>query len=468
MDNQAGTVGHPYKQSKSTSASQRRPTKETPLNSQDMRSFSVRGPYNFNISLSNILPGDFSISFPQSRRAASEPIGDSEAPRRNISAQYTMSISEEEVGALAAIIVKFIDDRQESQQIRAPSPAPTEIDDPEPEAILEDLKRLNIKVRDYAYPEPSLSTSAAPTSSKPSSVYMTTEIFDQYRGIAEFEFRLRQDPRTYPIQGKTLRRLLDLKWVPMDECKQRLHQMDWEAMKDYDARASDYPWRPCKWSNVPDATEREQLLATRGSYFVGVDRARWQLEALEEREARERVLVQKAEERVRIREQKEQAEREMEKAMALPTEALLSEDEEVPECLPSSKKRALERSASTPSYPTNSESPSSCDTAGPKRARLDGQTSVLGHAATKPLPVPPAPPKQYPAPLSSYDPALYPEAASVIEAEARPPLPPREDTPPLDGDSDGENAPASHGHPLQRRRKGLKRTLSRTQTFTQL
>lgn len=52
-----------------------------------------------------------------------------------------------------------------------------------------------------------------------------------------------------------------------------------------------------------DATEREQLLATRGSYFVGVDRLRWQLEALEER-----VLVQEAEERVRIREEQERAE----------------------------------------------------------------------------------------------------------------------------------------------------------------
>lgn len=255
----------------------------------------------------------------------------------------------------------------------------------------------------------------------------------------------------------------------MDECKQRLHEVDWEAMKDYDARASDYPWKPCKWSNVPDATEREQLLATRGSYFVGVDRVRWQLEALEEREATERVLAQEAEERVRIREQKEQAEMEMERAIAVPTEALLDEDDEVPECLPSSKKRALERSASTPGYPTNDESPSSSAAAGPKRARLDGQTSALGHTATKPPPVPPAPPKQYPAPLSSYDPALYPEAASVIEAEARPPLPPpREDTPPLDGDSDGEHAAAGHGHPLQRRRKRLKRTLSRTQTFTQL
>lgn len=79
-----------------------------------------------------------------------------------------------------------------------------------------DRKRLNIKVRDYAYSESSPSTCAAPTSPQPTSVLRATEIFDQCRGIAEFVFRLRQAPRTYPIQGKTLRRLLDIKRVSTD------------------------------------------------------------------------------------------------------------------------------------------------------------------------------------------------------------------------------------------------------------
>ena len=87
------------------------------------------------------------------------------------------------------------------------------------------------------------------------------------------------------------------------------------------------------------------------------------------------MLVQEAEERVQIREEKEQAEKE--RAKAVPAEELLNEDEDMPECLPPSKKRALEQSASTPGYSTDNESPS-CATAGPKRARLDEQTSILG------------------------------------------------------------------------------------------
>ncbi|GLB42722.1 hypothetical protein LshimejAT787_1201710 [Lyophyllum shimeji] len=441
------------------------------LTSDDMRNFSLQG-YGMNISLAAVMPVKFSLSFQQSRRAASEPA----APQA--STQTTP-----EVEVLASADVETYAD-EEPQQVRPPSPAPTEIDDPEPEALLQTLQTLNIKVRDFAYPAPPASPFSSPSPAPKATIHTpptpATEIFDQYKGIAEFEFRLVQDPRTYPITGKTLRRLLDMGWVSMGEAKARLHQMDCEAMKEYDARDSRHAWRPCRWTSVPDTDMRQRLLLDYGGTFVHLDKMRRIEQAMNEREVEERRLIEEAEERVRIME----AEREGGMGMVVGAESD-DEDEDEDEqgrvaksAVAAGKKRALEHTLSTPSF-ANSEA-----LAGPKRAKLSGAPapppsppSTSQPATSKPTPTPtpippPArmpPPRQYPAPLSTYNPQLYPEAARVIEAEdrPRPPLPPpREDTPPLEDDEDERDRP---GHPLQRKKKrGLKRTLSRTQTFTQL
>ena len=84
------------------------------------------------------------------------------------------------------------------------------------------------------------------------------------------------------------------------------------------------------------------------------------------------------------------------------------------------------------------------------------------------------PEKQYPAPLSSYDPKIYPEAASIISSQSQKqsqprmgdvPTPPgsprheleREDTPPPQEEMS-----------LSKMQRGMKSKLARTQTFTLL
>ncbi|KAG5649839.1 hypothetical protein H0H81_001808 [Sphagnurus paluster] len=385
-----------------------------------------------------------------------------------------------------------VENPENMQQNRSPSPTPTEVDDPEPESIIEQLTALNIKVRDFAYPTTITYTEPPPPP--------TTEIFDQYRGIAEFEFRLAQNPRTRPIEGKTLKRLLALRWVSMAEAKQRLHQMDWEAMKDYEALDAQHPWRPCKWSVVPDAAHRAQLVLEHGAIFIHLDKIYRMVQAQREAEEQEQRLIREAQERLRVMEAEREGGMGMVVSAADEDEDEDEEERELQEVegavqpdadsVAAGKKRALEHTASTPSFPNS-------DTlTGPKRARLSdvpdlpasfaatlassqsastsssqpssSQASASTSSSARPI-IRTPPPRQYPAPLSSYDPELYPEAARVIEAEARPPTP-RADTPPLDDDDDGTDTDSEErpGNRLTRPRKGLKRAISRTQTFRQL
>lgn len=379
-----------------------------------------------------------------------------------------------------------------SNSARAPSPAPTEIEDPDPDSILADLQALNIKVRDYAFPAPAPAPTTPSTTAKPPKVHTpapipaptpAVEIFDQYKGIAEFEYRLAQTPRSIPIAGKTMRRLLEIGWVTPDEAQARLHEMDWAALAEYDAihgtgtegkgkgkgketergaETKEYPWRPCKWSTVPTPEERQRLLVDRGGFFVGYDRVRMRMDVVAEREERERAQADAVEERLRLRER----EREMMDLDAAHVEGTGSQQPRAHPPLSPSRKRTFESSDASPSEPA------SASAATDKRQRRSVSPTPGAGPSAYPLP----PTKQYPAPLSSYNPELYPEAASVIESQDRPPPPPpRTDTPPLRSDTpplgeDGEPVEgAPHvGQPLVRRVRGLKRTLSRTQTFKQL
>ena len=122
---------------------------------------------------------------------------------------------------------------------------------PDPETILTQLETLNIKVRDFAYkppytsPSPSSSTESTEPQSFPPHV---PEIFDQYKGIAKFEYRLAQSLHTLCIAGKTTAQLLNLEWVLYNEVEKHLHEMDWEVLWEYDKKAKKnklYPWHPC-------------------------------------------------------------------------------------------------------------------------------------------------------------------------------------------------------------------------------
>jgi hypothetical protein len=340
---------------------------------------------------------------------------------------------------------------------RAPSPAPTEVEDPDPESILTHLQTLNIKVRDFAYEPPY--TSPSPSSSTPPQSIpapaQVPEIFDQYKGIAEFEYRLAQSPRTLPIFGKTMRRLLDLEWVLYEEAEERLHAMDWEALREHDKKEKKhkpYPWRPCIWNEVPDAEARKRCLEEHGSWFVNYDRIMRNLDWIEERDEKERKQIEMVQEAVRQWEMKEEERMRMvvDPAPASPTSSFGSP----------SRKRALDDEGESSASTSTSDDPNT------KRPRLS-QSQPSSQSQSQPHP--PAPPKQYPAPLFSYDPVLYPDAKNAIELSAqsqpRPVVPPRADTPPAEErEEEEERRPGA----LVRRPKRLRRTLSRTQTFTQL
>ena len=64
------------------------------------------------------------------------------------------------------------------------------------------------------------------------------EMFDPYRGVAEFEYHLGVKTFRRPVLGKTLRRLLIMGWVTQEEVAQQCAPMDIEALEAYDARVA--------------------------------------------------------------------------------------------------------------------------------------------------------------------------------------------------------------------------------------
>ncbi|KAG6816680.1 hypothetical protein H0H87_003931 [Tephrocybe sp. NHM501043] len=367
------------------------------------------------------------------------------------------TVNGSEVSSISAINKLSLTSTTKSMR-RSPSPAPTEVDDPEPDLILEGLKNLNIKVCDFAYAPATAGT-----------VKPATEIFDPYNGIAEYEYRLSQKPRTHPIQGKTMRRLFVLGWVSIEEAKDRLEQIDWDELKEFDNKNTGYPWRSMKFTSIPDTKERQKLLEYQFHNFLHVDKVRRQLQQQEDYLEQQRIIGMAAVERAQLaiqqQEQRAADERRLRELMEETRKFYASGYADMLDKV-NGKKRALEH---TPSTPNLAVSDSTTD--GAKRVKLACAPSASASSApfassSQHSTAFTAPPQQYPAALQSYDPQLYPDAARIITAEARPPIIlPDEPTPPVSEDEDADNRP---GVRLQRRNRGLQRTLSRTQTFTQL
>jgi hypothetical protein len=371
---------------------------------------------------------------------------------------------------------------------RALSPAATEVDDPESQDIIADIQTRGVKVRDFAYAPPyprptaplvpvatagSFAPASTPTTSTPpESVHTTytttthtpalqpvTEIFDPYTKIAEVDYRWSQSPRTYPVAGKSLRRLLDLGWITPAELAARAAPMDLAALEAFDARKPVYPWRSIKWGGkVPGEGERKDMCNARRGFWTAMDRMRERGEGEERRRKEEEERIGKA----------------------FNTGGV---------------KRAHDDNDSGEGGDVET-----------KKRRITPEPSRAS-AAPQPPPSPPTlmpPAKQYPAPLHTYHPSIYPEAASIIESSSqsssqpRPvfaPAPERFDTPPVDEDGEivvvgkgksqsnldddeegGEtddklgSTTAGRGTKLvhPRERKKMTRVLSRTQTFAQL
>ncbi|KAF5331831.1 hypothetical protein D9611_008949 [Ephemerocybe angulata] len=287
---------------------------------------------------------------------------------------------------------------QSQSQRRSVSPTPTEVDDPEPEYVATQIRSLGVKILDFGF-EPT-----------PAHLAPIPELWDQYEAMAEFEFRLEQEPRVYPVHGKNLRRLLQIGWVDMEEVKERCEEMDMEELRRVDARPA-WPFA-LKYNakenrRKPSKEDKLLILQPRRYGYMRMDRLR-----------------KNAEQASLRREQEGQEAREKLDSIMRKGKGVLRDDEE----------GDIEFDRECEKY----YGPSQCS----------------------------QPDKQFPAPLSAYDPDIYPEAAGVIESQqssqGRPvERPPRIDTPPLEEEKPVDRRPNAL-------RRGLKRTLSRTQTFTQL
>jgi hypothetical protein len=398
----------------------------------------------------------------------------------------------------------------ESQIPRAVSPVPTEIiEDPPVEDILATVKAHGIKIRDFACP--------------PETHKAVTEIFDPYRGIAEFEYYVAAKRVRRPIPGKTLRRLLNLGWVTEKEVEERCAQMDVDALEEYDAKVAldikegrgIYPWRALRWSRAPTQKERHAHVLKHMWHFVTVDRARKHLEELD-REEKHRQKQAEEDERL-AREFLERRRREEEERRAAggggalpPPQDWVSSRALSAYLEGTSRKRSLSNSAKengnavrdiqedeqqrddVDAYDGDERDLGEDAHGSSKRIRLSPRAGTpvtpprrygspyLSPYASPYLSVPQSqsqsqdaylhfspPEKQYPAPLSSYDPKIYPEAASIISSQSQkqsqpgmgndvstPPGSPRQDTPP----------PPEEMLP----QRGMKGKLGRTQTFSLL
>ncbi|KAF9005184.1 hypothetical protein BDQ17DRAFT_1353977 [Cyathus striatus] len=314
---------------------------------------------------------------------------------------------------------------------REPSPAPTDIHNPEPDVVARDLANRGIKARDFAHETP-----LQPT---------IKEAFDLTKSLAEFDYRTSQVPRAYPVTGKVIRRLLQEGWITNDEVQARCSPVELQLLREYDTRPQ-HPYY-CIGNKIPlNPTQRLENKNSHAYGFFNMDKQWSQMEARRRYDEEAREEAERAFEKI----QKAAREREMESTLAGMS--------------PRSRKRALEEmkpgqsSASVDEHDTKRQrrTPES-DPNTPASSQFQSQpTSSPWHQKVKL--VHPGHQKQYPAPLSSYDPKLYPEAAGIIASQNRPSPPPRVDTPPLP-------EPPAHGGAALRR--GPKRTLSRTQTFTQ-
>jgi len=368
---------------------------------------------------------------------------------------------------------------EQGSSARALSPAATEIDDPEGQDIMDQIQREGIKIRDFAFSppytnsNPPSTTDAIPiasTSTTPLTLTSfpapprTTEVFDPYKGLIEVDYRWSQTNRLYPVTGKTLRRLLDLAWLTHDDLSARGHPLDLAALQAHDnhrAAAKEanggleaYPWRPlvAEGSQPPTTEERRIMLENCGGLWKQHDRM------LASKKAREQWRRKEEEDAAEKKREFEEREREKERKRKRRGKRKMEEGDDI-----DYRKQKLE------------ETNSAC---GPKRIRFspsDDGEEVHSSQDTNTRPLLP-PKKQYPAPLQAYNPKLYPDAASIIEASSqsqpRPSFPERSDTPPIgradtppSTDDGGGNA--YHAQRLVHPKKNG-RGLGRTQTFAEL
>ncbi len=138
---------------------------------------------------------------------------------------------------------------------------PPEPFEEDPEENTAKLTSMGIKVRDFA------------TSS--SSTLPVSELFNHHIAIAEYEIRMRENPRVSPIDGKMLYRLVNIGCISREEAQKRWHRMDWDSLLHYESLGKPYPYRTVQGLSIPTTRkEREKIIEEWGHYVVFYDQVR--------------------------------------------------------------------------------------------------------------------------------------------------------------------------------------------------
>jgi hypothetical protein len=122
-------------------------------------------------------------------------------------------------------------------------------------------------VWDYAYPSSFPSLTPAPC------LHPIPEIFNQYEGLAEVEYRWTQSPQMYPVPGKILSRLLEMGWITEEEICACVSPIDLVELQRHNTWPP-YPWKPLGSTMIPENEDRKALMLTRASDFQQHDATR--------------------------------------------------------------------------------------------------------------------------------------------------------------------------------------------------
>ncbi|KAF8435331.1 hypothetical protein L210DRAFT_952116 [Boletus edulis BED1] len=168
---------------------------------------------------------------PALARAHSQPIESSQGPSYGRRTQSEGSLNVP-VPVPMLRTPPVADNAASEQPASVPSPVPTEIIPPDltQEEIVIDIQQMGIKVRDFAY-------EAFPVELR------APELFDPILGWDCYEAVLdNPSPKRSPLNGKQLRRLLDLGWVSEAVDGYRWEEKDREALEKFDSRPH-HPWK---------------------------------------------------------------------------------------------------------------------------------------------------------------------------------------------------------------------------------
>lgn len=287
------------------------------------RTFKVQGPFGWGITLSTMVPGALSLAF--AGRARSEPPAntnndmdvDNDRPLTRSQSEYHFDIpmdhpfpTLQDLGLSQQSSQSIPSQSQQSQtnppdptptsdedaeedaeaerterNRRSPSLVPTELETPEHEDVLRDLQRRGVKVKDFAFLP------------RQPNVKPAFEIFDQFRGMVEYDYRLQQIPRDKPITGKVLRRLITIGWLDEAEVRKTVAQIDLDELEKHDNTFPPHPWKSYSWTNPPTTEQRKLLLELYAISILTSDR--YANRAASEREAeaaneRDRIITMAA------------------------------------------------------------------------------------------------------------------------------------------------------------------------------